>query len=85
MGNRIVIGLHVTNRVKEIPCVQSILTEFGCNIKTRLGLHQASDSTCSASGLLLLEMIGDDSRIAEMEIKLRGLEGLDVQKMVFTE
>ena len=55
MTKRIVLGIQVTNRVEKIPDVQKILTEYGCNIKTRLGLHEVSKSVCSALGLLLLD------------------------------
>ena len=35
----IVLGIHVQNRVTQVPDIQKMFTEFGCNIKTRLGLH----------------------------------------------
>jgi len=85
MGKRTVIGIHVTNRVKEIPKVQEVLTEFGCSIRTRLGLHQVASESCSPSGLILLEMCGPEEPIAEMERKMLAIEGVDLRKMVFEE
>ena len=83
MAKRIVLGIQVTNRVEKIPDVQKILTEYGCNIKTRLGLHEVSKSVCSTQGLLLLDTYGDEAEILEMEKKLKKVKGLVVKKMVF--
>lgn len=85
MSNRTIMGVQVTNRVENVPGVQKVLTEYGCNIKTRLGLHEVADSTCSTQGLLILEMYGDETRIQELEKKLKEFSGVHVQKMVFQE
>jgi hypothetical protein len=83
MSKRIVLGIQVTNRVEKIPEVQNILTEYGCNIKTRLGLHEVSKSVCSTLGLLLLDTYGDEAEILEMEKKLKRIKGLVVKKITF--
>jgi len=83
MAERIILGVQVTNRVENILDVQKILTEYGCNIKTRLGLHEVSDSHCSDVGLLILETYGDEADILQMESKLHQVKGLTVKKMVF--
>jgi hypothetical protein len=83
MSKRIVLGIQVTNRLKEIPNVQKVLTDYGCNIKTRLGLHEVSKKVCSPLGLLILDTYGDEADILEMEKKLRRIKGLVVRKMVF--
>ncbi len=85
MAKRIILGIRITNRVKDVPTVQAILTEYGCNIKTRLGLHDAGPSHCSTTGLLIVEMCGLESDILAFETKLRGVLGVAVQKMVFEE
>ena len=79
----VVLGIHVRDRVKKAPDIQKILTEYGCNIKTRIGLHEVSDNYCSGSGLIILEMVGDRSKAEELVGKLSSYDGLDVQKMVF--
>ena len=83
MTKRIVLGIQVTDRVKEIPDVQKILTEYGCNIRTRLGLHEVSKKVCSTVGLLLLDTFGDETDVLMMEKKLKKVKGLIVRKMVF--
>lgn len=83
MTKRIVLGIQVTDRVKEIPDVQKILTEYGCSIRTRLGLHEVSKKVCSPVGLLLLDTFGDETDVLMMEKKLKKVKGLIVRKMVF--
>lgn len=82
MAKRIVLGVQVTNRVEEIPAVQTILTDYGCYIRTRLGLH-VSEKLCSVLGLLILDTCGDEAEISAMEKKLKKIKGLNVKKMVF--
>ena len=83
MKKHLIVGVHITNRVKHVPEVQKVLTEFGCSIKTRLGLHEASATVCSPNGLILLEMVGDDRASNRMARKLKAITGVEVQKMVF--
>jgi len=85
MGERIILGVQVTNRVENILDVQKILTEYGCNIKIRLGLHEVTESRCSTVGLLILETYGDEADILQMESKLKQIKGVTVKKMVFQE
>ena len=82
MEKRIILGVQVTNRVNTVQSVQKVLTEYGCFIKTRLGLHDVDANFCSGNGLVLLETYGDEAKIAEMETALKAIEGLQLQKMV---
>lgn len=84
MGKRIIVGLHVSNRVEGAPRIQQILTEYGGNIRTRLGLHPTGSEE-SSSGLILLETVGDELRIQEMENRLRSIEGVTVKRMEFED
>lgn len=78
-----ILGVYLQNRVAEAKEVQQLLTDYGCSIKTRLGLHPVDRQSCSVNGLILLEMFGDSSKIKELETSLKALEGVSVQKMVF--
>jgi hypothetical protein len=83
MAKRIILGVQVTNRLQNVADVQKVLSEYGCNIKTRLGLHDVNENFCSPTGLLLMETYGEEKNIMEMEEKLRAIKGLVIQKMVF--
>jgi len=83
LQKHVIIGVHITDRIQHVDPVQQLLTETGCSIKTRLGLHDADENFCSPNGLLLLEMIGDDATHDDMIGKLNNIEGVEAQKMVF--
>mgnify|MGYP001396240295 CR=1 FL=1 len=61
MEKHVIFGVHVTDRMKNAVELQRAFSEFGCQIKTRLGLHEVSASACSPNGLVILEMVGDDA------------------------
>ena len=82
-ARHIILGVHITDRAIHVPKVQDLFTEYGCSIRTRLGLHEASDRSCSPNGLILLEMAGPEGPVEELIRKLKAIEGVDVQKMVF--
>ena len=77
-----ILGVHVAQRTKHAAKVQKILTEYGCSIRTRIGLHDAFEGVCSPNGLILLEMV---SQTAELTAALAKLPGVTVKKMVFEE
>jgi hypothetical protein len=79
----IVIGIHVSDRVHHVPGVQNLLTEYGCSIKTRIGLHTVDEKYCSPNGLILLEMAGPEPSTFELIEKLKAIEGVDAQTMIF--
>lgn len=83
MDKHIVVGIHVTERVKHAGEVQKVLTDFGCQIKTRVGLHEANDAVCSPNGMILLEMLDDEAQVGAMVAQLNAVEGIEVQQMVF--
>ncbi len=81
--NHIILGVHVTDRVKKTPHIQELFAEYGCHIKTRLGLHEVSTSFCSPNGLILLEMLDEPAVAEELQKKLNAIEGVDTQMMTF--
>ena len=83
---KIIMGLKIDHRHEDASKIQKVLTDNGCIIKTRLGLHKATDdrSVCNEDGLILLEFILDaEKEVAEMEAQLAQLGGVHVEKMVF--
>ncbi len=79
----IIVGVHITNRMKNAPEVQRVFTEFGCNIKTRIGLHDVAENVCGPSGVVLLELYGTPADAEQMQQRLNAIEGVHVQLMVF--
>jgi len=83
MDKHIVVGVHITERVKHAGRVQEVFTQYGCSIRTRLGLHEADGQVCSPNGLILLELVDDDALNAEFIAALKAIDGVEVQQMVF--
>jgi hypothetical protein len=71
----VLVSLRKESAVK----VQQILTEWGCFIKTRLGLHEGVLNDCTESGLIFLELAGDESKHEELARKLNLLKGVDAK------
>jgi hypothetical protein len=84
MVKHVIFGVHVTDRMKNAGELQKAFSEFGCQIKTRLGLHETTAGACSPNGLVILEMVGDDAILDRAAARFAAIEGVDVQRMVFT-
>lgn len=78
-----IVGIHIDDRIKRASDVQQLLTDYGCNIKTRIGLHEVTGQFCAGFGLILLEMIGDPGKVKELAQKLDAIDGVAVQQMIF--
>jgi len=83
MNQTKILGILISDRLKEAEKVQKILTKYGCIIKTRLGIHEASDTICAKKGLLLLELTGKKNEGVKMEKELSKISGMQIKKMVF--
>ena len=78
-----IVGILLTDRVTEAKKIQEILTKYGCNIRTRLGLHEATSNACGKNGLILLELIGEKADWEKLEKELKVIEGVEVKEMDF--
>jgi hypothetical protein len=71
-----VLIIFIGSRKKSAVNVQKVLTGWGCMIKTRLGIHDGVLDNCSDQGLLILELVGEDSQKQEMVRKLGLIRGV---------
>jgi len=78
-----IVGVLITDRKKAAVKVQETLTRYGCSIKTRLGLHEATDDLCSPNGLILLELTGPAGDMDSLEKALNAIDGVHVRTMQF--
>lgn len=81
-AKKTILGVHVAQRTKHTAKVQKILSDYGCSIRTRIGLHDAGDGFCSPNGLILLEVVNKAGKLAAALAKV---PGVSVKKMVFEE
>ena len=83
MNQTVILGIRISDRLGEAGRVQSILTKYGCTIRTRLGLHDVDAEYVSPAGLIILELAGDPAEYLKLENELTGLDGVTVRKMEF--
>ncbi|MBN2415311.1 hypothetical protein JXO52_05695 [bacterium] len=74
--NKQFLIIVVDKRKKEAVKVQQILTEWGCLIKTRLGIHEGVLDNCTESGTIFLELVGEPEKLDELNRKLNLLAGV---------
>lgn len=79
----IIIGLKLSTRMEFATNLQEILSKYGCNIKTRIGLHDINDGKCSDFGIILLEFIGDNNLLNIFIKELSAIEYMNVKIMNF--
>lgn len=60
-----IIGIKVANRIEEANKLQEILTEYGCLIKTRIGLHDMGEYRCLNYGVILIQVVDKENEICE--------------------
>jgi hypothetical protein len=84
MNPHFILGIHITDRLRNAVAVQRLLTEHGAHIKTRLGLHEIRPGPPSPQGLIILELVGDQAACDALASGLKAIEGVEVQQMVFT-
>lgn len=71
-----IIGLRVDHRHSNALNLQKTLTEFGCNIKLRVGLHETGEDFCSDDGVIMLQACGDKEIIGKMMDAFNNVEGV---------
>jgi len=82
MDKHLILGVHVTDRLENAARVQQLFTEYGCHIKTRLGLHEVTAATSSPNGIILLELVGA-AACRSLVRDLNRIRGIEAKQMVF--
>ena len=77
-----IVLIKQDHREDTASAVQSILTEYGCYIKVRLGLHDVGTNACSTNGLIILELIAENEILEEFLLKLNVIEGVIAKKTI---
>jgi len=74
-----ILIILIGNRKESAVKVQQVLTAWGCNIKTRLGIHDGVLENCSDTGLLILELVGRMEDNREVARKVSLIKGVSSQ------
>jgi len=78
-----ILGLLISDRIKEAGRTQQTLTKYSRLIRSRLGFHELNDNVCSRAGIIVLHLTGTSENWADFEEELRSIEGLEIQVMSF--
>ncbi len=79
-----IIGIQITDRIKEAGKTQALLSKYAEIINSRIGFHELSSEVCSRKGIILLHLVGDPSKWSDFHTEIRQIEGIIVQQMDFT-
>jgi hypothetical protein len=77
-----VVAVKVSNREGIAQGMQKVLTDHGCLIKVRLGLHDIPVNACSPAGLVLMEVDGEETEIKTMVAELNALPEISAKYLV---
>jgi hypothetical protein len=80
-GSVEIMALLVERNQNVIHDVQKVLTSYGCNIRTRLGVNEVFFG--EPAGLIILELKGDKKQRQLLEKDLKALNQVHVRTMVF--
>lgn len=73
-----ILGILVSKPNTDIQTLQHVLTSYGCNIRTRLGLN-SSDS--NDKSLIIVELIGDLQECENFKSKLNSIPGIEIKNV----
>ena len=76
-----VLGILVERSQPVVIAVQKLLTAYGCNIRTRMGVNETFFG--EPAGLIILELKGDVKQRLLLEKDLKALNHIHVRTMVF--
>lgn len=76
-----IVAIVQDNRVETATKVQDVLTNYGCHIRVRLGLHDAKVDECTNTGVILLQMCADEKIVSEFEQEMKGIPRVRINHM----
>lgn len=74
-----VVGVRLDNRIRNSLNFQDVLTKNGCQIKARIGLHEADEKMCASDGLIILQPCGKKEDIEQLTVDLNNIEGVSAK------
>lgn len=76
MNSYYIIGLRIDHRTSNAIKLQEVLTKYGCNIRLRVGLHEADKDYCADDGVIMLQACGEAPTIKEMMKAFETVDGV---------
>lgn len=77
----LLVAIKVGKREDSAAKVQALLTEFGCNIKVRLGLHDLPEGACSPAGLIILQVTASEADLNRFVSNLNAIDDVSARSI----
>ena len=74
----VIVVITVEKRTDTAPTLQQVLTNHGCEIRTRIGLHAEG---CSERGIIVLHVYSGTAGVESLTRDLEGLDGIRVNQV----
>jgi hypothetical protein len=78
-----IIGIKVTDRIKEVGITQEVLSKYSSIITTRFGFHELTTEKCSREAYIILHLNGDPYDTEMLTNDLSATRGIEVRVMDF--
>jgi len=79
MNDYQIMIIRVSHRINSADKLQKVFTQYGCNIKTRLGLHEAGEA-CGVDGLIILQLVKGVQDNIDFMNDLNAIEGITAKR-----
>jgi len=78
-----VLGIKITDRIKEVGLTQQLLSKHADVITTRFGFHELSDEICAREAYIILHLSGNEAKTEHLIKDLSGVGGIEIREMDF--
>ena len=77
-----IIGILIEDKRGNVGKVQEILSEFCCDIRTRLGINDYDEKTCASRGIILIDVPRGENA-DKIKTKLNSIQNVTIKEMDF--
>jgi hypothetical protein len=81
MSDKTILIVVMDKRRASALRAQEAMTDFGCIVKTRLGIHDGVMDKCSDHGIIILELVGKKSERQQLKRRLSALAGVKTKSV----
>lgn len=80
-----ILGIKITDRIKEAGRTQEVLSRNSSIITTRLGFHELTTDLCSREAYIILHITGDNISVGRLINDLKEIGGIELREMAFDD
>lgn len=81
MNSYYILAIRVDHRQTSAVQLQEMLTKYGCNIRLRVGMHEADAQYCADDGLIILQVCGNTEITNSMIADFDSLDGVTARML----